>query len=1229
MRLRRIAIRRLPGIPRPGFELDGFADGINVVVGPNASGKTSIPRAVRAALYGGELVRESVDVEAVFALGAREKEGDGKGDGEGRREDLLQAARSGGALIWTRDGQRVEAPPLPEHRFVSCFTLHLEDLLAGDADTDADIARRLVREMAGGYDLDAARNECGFSVPPRVGQTEAREVSAAETDLRRRQGRYRELQRDEERLGPLERELLEAQEAEREADRLERALGILEKRRERVGLERRKEAFPPDMERLSGAEAQALERLHGERRRAEEDLARAEAERRTAERALAATGLAGSPLDERAAADLRPRIARLEQLEGEIAHERGRAAEEEAARDRAVRELGGEPGEDVHLGPEAVHAVDQALDAVRQRAAELREIEAELGRLSDLPEAAPDPERIDEARRELLHWLSAPDAPGSPAARTAALLVIGAAGVAAAVAAGLFFPPAAYALLAPAVIALVYVCLLLRRAGAGAGQRREAEQRYHRLGFERPEGWERERVAERLHVLDRELGTARQRVDDLRRRREAERKRENLRAALEHESGRLADFARPVNFDPEKLDASFDRWLRLTGDYDRADVAVRKGRARLAALEDDSGAERAGITSFLAEHGEDPRAGVPEVETPGAEPSAAEAPREEATGIEASAAETPRPAPASGIEPPTAKVLGQRLERLAGRVRQRDGAERDLRAAREDLERLSGEIEKRRAETEEVFRGAGLEPGEEAELRRRLELLEEWRALDRQLTEVRIAEDLLHGQLSERPDLLRVVEEDGEATLQGRRGSLRERAARAPGLSEEIAGIRARVELASRGRELEEARARRQRTGDALHRRFDEALLAEAGAFLLDQVESEHVRTSRPAILRRAEDWFARFTRRQFELAMGAAGGGTFRARETATGEWRALSELSSGTRMQLLLAVRIAFAIEAEKGRTPLPLFLDEALTTADPDRFRAVADSLRRLSEEGGRQIFYLTAQPEEGRYWAEAAPAVIDLAASRRAGRAVTIPEEVGLPPAAPEPPPPGGLRPEEYAVRIGVDPVQPWGPPDGLHVFHLLRDDLELLRRLLRAGVERLGPLTSLLDSDEAGLFLSPDEQSALRLRAAGARAWIEAWREGRGRPVDRDVLAASGAVTSHFIDRLAELAGEVDGDARRLLHAMDTGAILHFRGRNRQRLEEWLRENAYLGDADPLDARGRERRVAMALTAHGSPPGASLAEAAELARSMAAGLAAGHKGGRPVTDPAAPSGTEGS
>ena len=1239
MRLRRIAIRELPGIPRPGFELDGFTDGINVVVGPNASGKTSIPRAVRAALYGGEFARERVDVEAIFALADREEEqgrGGGK-DGSGRGEGVVQAARTGGALVWTRDGERIEAPALPEHRFVSCYTLHIEDLLAGDADTDADIARRLVREMAGGYDLDAARRECGFFVPPRAGQTEAKEASSAQTDLRHRQGRYRELQRDEERLGPLDRELREAQEADREAALADKALRLVEKRRERSELERRKAALPPGLDRLSGTEAESLSHLGGEQRRAEQELARLDAERRAAERTVASTGLAGSALDEGDTTDVRPRIERLERLEGELARVRTQVEEEAAARDRAAHELGGEPGDGVRLGPEAVHAADQALDAIRQVAAELRELDAELNRLSDVPDTDADPERIEEARRELLHWLSAPDVPGSPAARAGALLVLAATGIAGAVAAGYFFHPAAYALLAPAAFALSYVFLVLRRAGIGAGKRLEAEQRYRRTGFERPDTWERERVDERLHVLDRELGAARQRADDLRRRREAERKRDALRAAFERDRGRLAEIARRVNFDPEALDASFDRWLRLTGDYDRADIALRESRARLATLERETGALRADIVSFLAAHGEDPRAEPPDAEVPiadvdGAEStatgtSAPEASRGEAPDADPRVEKTPPAAP-RGIELPEAEVLRQRLERLSGRVRARDGAERELRAGRESLERLSGEIEKRRAETEGVFRGAGLAPGDEVELRRRLEFLEAWRSVERQLTEVRVAEDLVHEELAGRPDLLGVVEEEeeGEATLKDRRDSLRERAARVPALSEAIAGIRARVELASQGRDLEAARARRQVAGEALRRRFDEAMLAEAGAFVLDQVESEHVRTSRPAVLRRAEDWFGRFTRHEFELAMGAAGDGTFRARETATGEWRALPELSSGTRMQLLLAVRVAFALEAEKGRTPLPLFLDEALTTADPERFRAVADSLRRLSEEGGRQIFYLTAQPEEGRYWAEAAPTVIDLAASRRAGRAVTVPEEVGLPPPAPEPPRPGGSHPEEYAVRIGALPVQPWEHPAGIHVFHFLRDDLELLWRLLRAGVERLGTLASLLDSGEAGLFLSPDEQSVLRLRVAGAQAWLEAWREGRGRPVDRDVLAASGAITPIFIDRLVELAGEVDGDPRLLLRAMDTGAVPRFWGRNRQRLEEWLRENGYLSDAGPLDAHHLERRVAMALTAHGASPESSLAEAAELSRSMAAGLAVGHKGARAVAGLAAPPGT---
>ena len=106
-----------------------------------------------------------------------------------------------------------------------------------------------------------------------------------------------------------------------------------------------------------------------------------------------------------------------------------------------------------------------------------------------------------------------------------------------------------------------------------------------------------------------------------------------------------------MNFDPEALDASFDRWLRLTGDYDRSDLALGESRARIVALERESGSLRADIVSFLAAHGEAPWSGVLEAGAePGPEAAAAGSPAAgasitESTGIEATAGETPGAAP--------------------------------------------------------------------------------------------------------------------------------------------------------------------------------------------------------------------------------------------------------------------------------------------------------------------------------------------------------------------------------------------------------------------------------------------------------------------------------------------------------------------------------------------------------------------------------------------------------
>ena len=110
---------------------------------------------------------------------------------------------------------------------------------------------------------------------------------------------------------------------------------------------------------------------------------------------------------------------------------------------------------------------------------------------------------------------------------------------------------------------------------------------------------------------------------------------------------------------------------------------------------------------------------------------------------------------------------------------------------------------------------------------------------------------------------------------------------------------------------------------------------------------------------------------------------------------------------MQLLLALRLAWAEAQEQGAGPLPLFLDEALTTSDEDRFAVVARSLERIAGAGNdrRQFFYLSARRHEPALWREATgtdPAVVDLAVVRFRSAALSPKQyHVELPPAGTRP------------------------------------------------------------------------------------------------------------------------------------------------------------------------------------------------------------------------------------
>jgi uncharacterized protein YhaN len=110
-------------------------------------------------------------------------------------------------------------------------------------------------------------------------------------------------------------------------------------------------------------------------------------------------------------------------------------------------------------------------------------------------------------------------------------------------------------------------------------------------------------------------------------------------------------------------------------------------------------------------------------------------------------------------------------------------------------------------------------------------------------------------------------------------------------------------------------------------------------------------------VFRKARDLFTDFTAGSFRLEIDEGVKPSFRAVETSSGRGVGLDQLSSGTRVQLLMAVRLAFIEEMESGHQ-LPLILDEILGNTDDLRASAIIDATIEICRLG-RQVIYFTAQ------------------------------------------------------------------------------------------------------------------------------------------------------------------------------------------------------------------------------------------------------------------------------
>ena len=498
--------------------------------------------------------------------------------------------------------------------------------------------------------------------------------------------------------------------------------------------------------------------------------------------------------------------------------------------------------------------------------------------------------------------------------------------------------------------------------------------------------------------------------------------------------------------------------------------------------------------------------------------------------------------------------------------------------------RLEAEIRNLSGDRAKLFERAEVEDGDRAELGRRVEALSRFRALERERARIAALVEHARGEL-EAADELALADRDA-ASLEAERDDLRRVAGEREELVLEIDRIRNDAAGARSGHAVEEAIARHELALDALAERRDAALWAGAGAALVDVVREEYERDQMPRVLERTRRLFAAFTHDGYDLELAGDEEGAFVAIDLRTGEGKHKGEgkrpdeLSDGTRAQLILAARLAFAEEAERG-VSLPIFLDEAIDHSDPARFHVIARSLARMVRDEQRQIFYLTNDPAdvsrfEAAFAEEAVepPAIVDLARVRQRAVRVEGPAQLRVPPLETVPAP-AGRDAASYGDALGVPPLDPMRPASAQPLYYLLRDDLDALHGLLEARIQSVGQCAGQLRADAP--FLRERAEHSAAVATLGARielleTFCDAWREGRGRPVDRGVLDRSGAVTERFLDPLAEVVDELGGDARRLLDALAERSdprLQGFRQRSVERLEHFLLDEGYLDERPVL------------------------------------------------------------
>lgn len=1119
-----LSIRRLPGMSHGVQTYADFSPHINLIIGPNGAGKTSTAKTM---------------LDLIWKKGSDETVAHGMVTLGGREWELTVDSRRAAS---TSNGLADALPGIPSLEGQKRYFLAAHDLVAA---VDDDLAR-LVVTASTGYDLATADRTLRYGLGGITTNTGLyREYNGARKAYDELLASQEALNRHRGKLGEL---LLEKQEAERAGLMLQWDAKLLELLRARESLAEAKgqiETMPGVIAQLSGEEFNELTALtrqitdFGKRIDDKNGIISA-AEGRIISLNLPETGLREGLL-----AELEGKISQLAGLEREILGDERTVAEAVSLEEAALKKLGWEPGDEDWEGVSwgDLDELDKALQQYHQHLSRKGAIEAlvkafDESRPVDNPAGA---ENLLLGIRALTAWLKEirekgrKEAPlwsiwllsGLAVLTVSAVMMLGKIGVVG-------------VLLIIGAAILVYVAASRpRNASAGPDRRKEFEL----LGLDTFSDWTEAAVSDRLTELAGQLNAARwqQTVTSQVKvyRNELTVEQNELNKLLLLYDGLRAKLALVPGIPVDDIRS-----------YDGMYWFVHNGVAWC-----ERHAERLGFQTVQTKRVEQSRNLLREVNDLFAEALAGP--------VNDSVAAT---------------ALRQRLD--TARDVWRD-AKTVIANARKDIEETLGQLQTVKDTAAELYAKVQVDAGSDEQVREICSKVVGYRLAVAQLERMAAVAEAYQTEVRTSPLFSTMgseVESIQRPQVEERMKDLEIQAEKYDSISTEIESIRADIRLAEGGSTLEAALKQVDDSVADLEIEYDNRLAAATGRLLTNALKKQSDERDRPPVFRSADAMLSRITLGRYRLRLRDGDQPTFGAWDTVESQWKELRQLSSGTRIQLLLCVRLAF-LEAQEETVSLPIMADELMSSSDPLRTRATMETLTEICREG-RQIFYFAPQEDIVARWSAFLADKSDLsmkvfALTRQQNEAYGA----DLMPPTPniagahllgEVPLVDDLDHAAYGARLTPGRFDPMiDSPERLHIWYLF-DDPHIVHALLKKGLNHWSQVASYVGASGTIEGLDTATMEDARAKASVLERFLELYRQGRNYPIDRSVLVKSGAVSDQYLDPMVEILERNGGDPVRLMDALEAGGVFRLSTKRKELLKAYLIDEGYISTDNRID-----------------------------------------------------------